>query len=71
MVARKSLHLPLTVARAFVKDMEAYFAEEDRLKRDEIALRQLHVLRECQGPREEALRLSDVKATFLQMKNQA
>jgi hypothetical protein len=50
--------------------MEAFFAEEDRLKRDEIALRQLHVLREHQGPREETLRLSNVKAMFLQMKNQ-
>jgi len=49
--------------------MEAYFAEDDRLKRDEIALRQLHVLREQQGPREKALRLSDVRAMFLQMRN--
>ena len=69
MIVRKPLDLPPEVARGFVKDMEAYFAEEDRLKRDEIALRQLHVLRERQGPREEALRLSDVKAMFLQMRN--
>ena len=71
MIARKPLDLPPAVARAFVKDMEAYFAEENRLKRDEIALRQLHVLREHQGPREETLRLSDVKAMFIKMKNHA
>ena len=69
MVIRKPLDLPPEVARAFVKDMKAFFAEEDRLKRDEIALRQLHVLREHQGPRDETIRLSDVKAMFLQMRN--
>jgi len=45
---RKPRDLPPGVANAFVKDMKAYFAEEDRHKRDEIALRQLHVLREHQ-----------------------
>jgi hypothetical protein len=68
-IARKPLDLPAAVARAFVDDMRAYFAEEDRLKRDEIALRQLHVLREQQGPHEKTLGLSDVKALFLQMRN--
>jgi hypothetical protein len=58
---RKPRDLPPAVARAFVKDMEAYFAEEDRHQRDEIALRQLRVLREHQGPREEALGLLDAK----------
>ena len=37
---RKPLDLPPAVARAFVKDMKAYFAEENRYKQDEIALRQ-------------------------------
>lgn len=69
MIKRRQLELPPAVARDFVKDMRAYFAEEDRLKRDEIALRQLHVLREHQGPREQALGLSDVKAMFLHMRN--
>jgi hypothetical protein len=69
MKIRKALDLPPAVAHAFIKDMEAYFAEEDRHKRDEIALRQLHVLREHQGPREQALGLSDVKAMFLHMRN--
>jgi hypothetical protein len=65
---RKPLELPPAVARAFVKDMKAYFAEENRYKQDEIALRQLHALWEFQGPREKKLRLSDVKAMFVEMK---
>jgi hypothetical protein len=69
MMIRKPIELPPAVAKAFVGDMRAYFAEEDRLKRDEIALRQLHVLREHQGPREKTLGLSDVKGMFLQMRN--
>ncbi len=53
---RKPRDLPPAIARAFVKDMEAYFAEKDRLKQDEIALRQLHALKEHQGPRALAAR---------------
>jgi lipase chaperone LimK len=55
------------VARAFVKDMRAFFAEENRYKQDEIALRQLRSLREHQGPRDKKLRLSNVKEMFLEM----
>jgi len=69
MIRKLPLNLPPNIARAFVEDMRAYFAEEDRRKRDEIALRQLHVLREHQGPREQALGLSDVKAMFLHVRN--
>ena len=61
MKSSKPLDLPPKVARAFVIDMRAYFAEENRYKQDEIALRQLHALKEHQGPREKKLRLSDVK----------
>jgi hypothetical protein len=68
MMASKPLDLPPTVARAFVKDMRAYSKEEDPIKRDAIAARQLHALKEHQGPREKALRLSDVKQMFQQMK---
>jgi hypothetical protein len=60
--------LPPAVARAFVKDMKAFFAEETRYKQDEIALTQLHALKQHQGPREKKLGLSDVKAMFLEMK---
>lgn len=66
----KPLDLPPAVARAFIEDMQAYFAEENRYKQDEIAVRQLHALKQHQGPREKPLRLSDVKAMFQQMKDQ-
>jgi hypothetical protein len=49
---RKPLDLTPAVARAFVDDMRAYFAEEDKHKQDAIAVRQLNALREHQGPRE-------------------
>jgi hypothetical protein len=45
MKAPKQLDLPPAVARAFFKDMRAYFAEENLIKRDTIAARQLHALR--------------------------
>ena len=69
MIARKPLDLPPDIARAFVDDMRAYFAEENPIKRDGIAVRQLRALREHQGPREKKLRLSDVKELFAQMKD--
>ena len=71
MIARKPLDLPPAVARAFVDDMRAYFAEENPIKREGIAVRQLRALREHQGPREKKLRLSDVKEMFEQMRNHA
>ena len=43
---RKPLDLPPAVARAFVEDMRAYFTEENPIKRDGIAVRQLRALRE-------------------------
>jgi hypothetical protein len=43
----KQLELPPAVARAFVKDMKAFFAaKDDRYKQDEITVRQLHALKE-------------------------
>jgi hypothetical protein len=42
--------------------------KKNPIKRDAIAARQLHALTEHQGPREKALRLSDVKQVFQQMK---
>jgi hypothetical protein len=35
----KPIELPPAVARAFVKDMRAFFAEKSATKRDEIAAR--------------------------------
>jgi hypothetical protein len=67
LIARKQLDLPPTVARAFVKDRKAFSAEENRYKQDEIALRQLHALKEHRWPREKTTRLSDVKQMFVEM----
>jgi hypothetical protein len=35
MITRKPLSVPPAKARAFVKDMRAFFAEENAIKRDE------------------------------------
>ena len=67
----KRLDLPPAVAKAFVRDMKAFFAEKDAIKRDLIALHQPSTLQECQGSREKKLRLDDVKEMFRQMKDQA
>jgi hypothetical protein len=68
---RKPIELPPAVARAFVRDMNAYFAETNLIKRDEIAIRQLVALNEYLGRRERPLRVIDVKEMFLQMRDQA
>ena len=71
MVIRKPPEFPLAVAKAFAGAMEDYFAEQDPTRRDAIAVNQLDVLKQYQGPRDKPLRLSDVKRMFLQMRNQA
>jgi hypothetical protein len=67
----KPFELALAVAKAFARDMRAFHAEENSIKRDEIASRQLHVLKSFQRPREKPLRLADVKEMFEQMKDGA
>ena len=69
-MARKPLDLAMQVAKAFIKDMKAFHAEPNVIKRDEIASRQLHALRKYQGPREKKLRVHDVKEMFESMKDQ-
>ncbi len=64
---RKPIGLPPEVAEAFVADMRAYFAEKNAIKRDEIAGRQMSVLRRYQGPREKPVRIPDIKDMFRQM----
>jgi hypothetical protein len=39
------------IAKAFVRDMRAYHAEKDAIRRDEIAIRQLTILNEYLGRR--------------------
>jgi hypothetical protein len=49
---KTDMEMPQAVAREFVEDMQAYFAENDKHRRDAIAVRQLRALQEYQGPRE-------------------
>ena len=67
----QSTELPPEIARRFFKDLRAFFAENDAIKADGIAARQLQTLRIYLGHREKKLRLADVKEMFLQMKDQA
>jgi hypothetical protein len=68
MKAPKPLDLPAAIAHTFVEDALAYFDEKDQIKRDIIAVRQLHVMKQHQGPREKPLGLSDVKKMFAEMR---
>ena len=54
-MVKLNMELPPEVARSFVKDMEAFHAEPNAIKRDGIAVRQLHALREHHRPREPKL----------------
>jgi hypothetical protein len=68
----KPLELPPDVARAFVRDMKAFFAAGGTgVKADEIAIRQLVALNEYLGKRHRALRVTDVKEMFVQMRDEA
>jgi hypothetical protein len=70
-LVRKPVELPPEVARAFVRDMRAYFKADGQNKRDEIAARQRSALSEFQGPREKKLRVTDVIKMFNEMKDSA
>ena len=69
-VPRKPIELPPAVARRFVQDMRAFHAEKNSIKRDEVAARQMHALRQLQGPRDKKLRVADVIEMFRQMRDQ-
>jgi hypothetical protein len=60
----KNIELPPEVAKAFVRDMKAFFKAKGH-RADEIASRQLHALIAFQRPRDKRLRLADVKEMFL------
>jgi hypothetical protein len=49
---RKPIEIPPATARSFAKDMRAYHATNDTIKRDEIAARREHL-----GPCEKKLRV--------------
>ena len=71
LMPREQLELPPQVAKAFVKDMRAYFKANDQNKRDEIAARQRSALSEFQGPHDKKLRLTDVIKMFHEMRDSA
>jgi hypothetical protein len=67
----KPIELPPQVAKAFVRDMRAFFEAKDQLEQDEIAARRLHSLQTFQRPQEKNLRLADVKQMLLEIKYHA
>jgi hypothetical protein len=69
-VPRKPIEIPSGAARGFVEDMRAFHAAKTGFEKDEIAVRQLHALRE-HLPRGAKLRLTDVHELFLAMKDHA
>ena len=62
---RKPLELPPEVAKAFVRDMKAFFKAKGH-EADEIAAKQAWLLKN-HLPRNAKLRISDVKELFLLM----
>jgi hypothetical protein len=63
----KAIELPPEVARRFLEDMRAFYAEKNPIKRDEIAGRQMSALMEYQGPREKPVRIPDIMEMFREM----
>jgi hypothetical protein len=68
MIKRAPLELPPAVARSFMADLKAYFAETNGHKRNEIAARQVWALNEHRGPRDPKVRFEDVKRLFEMMR---
>ena len=66
--AMPSKPIPPDVVRDFLDDMNAFFAEPNTVKADAIAVRQLHALEQYYDG---VLRLTDVKALFVQMRDEA
>jgi hypothetical protein len=69
-MARKPLDLPMEVAKSFAKDMKAYFAEPNAIRRDEIASRQLQALRQYPPRYWKKLRITNVIEMFQEMRDQ-
>ena len=64
---RKPLELPPAIARNFVRDMRAFFAETNTIKKDGIAAGTLHMLKQHYPGK---LRITDVREMFRQMKEE-
>ena len=65
---RRQIELPPRVAKAFVRNMQAFFRAKDQLKQDEIAAGTGWMLQQ-HLPRGAKLWLTDVKQMFLEMKD--
>jgi hypothetical protein len=52
MIKRAQIELPPEIARRFFEDLRLYHREQNPIKADEIAARQLRALRQYQRPRE-------------------
>ena len=68
---RKKRDLPPDVARAFIKDMRAYFKEKHPIRRDEIARRQLAALRDYNPSPVKELLLPDIYVMFEKIRDKA
>ncbi len=68
-MSRRLPAIPPSVAKAFLKDMRAFFKAKGH-KADEIAARQMSILREYQGPGEKPITLLDVKEMFREMREE-
>ena len=65
-MSRKPIELSPEVAKAFVRDMRAFHAAKDSLKKDEIAAKQLWLLKQHWNGK---LRITDVREMFEQMRD--
>ena len=65
---QKPLDLPMDAVKSFVKDMKAYFAESNPIKRDAIAARQARLLR-VYATEQRQLRTSEVKGLLEELKD--
>jgi len=66
----KPIELPPEVAKAFVKDMRAFFkASGTGVRADAIAAQQAWLLNQHLRPRMKKLTLTDVKTMFLELKD--
>jgi hypothetical protein len=66
---RKPLEIPPDAARAFVRDMKAYFRTKDLYKRTEIAAKQSWLLQQHM-PHGTRVRIGEVRELFARMRDQ-
>lgn len=67
-MVRRPLEIPPAAAKAFLRDMKAFFNASGSIMQDEIAAKQAWLLNE-HLPRGAKVRLTDVKELFLQMRD--